>query len=1094
MNCNWKCLILSSLLAILLAFVPPIENGRLKVSGKVKNSTGQKLEGVRIILMDSLGRSVIDTISTNSRGAYNIDLAYQSKYRLYFEKEGYYKIYFSFDTELPYKKELLDYYYSPPSEIMLSDSFELNEKAFRKSPITEISFYDYYDQFRQNDELLSAYLDALQKPNVGALVVQGNLKGEADSLVSKVKVFAVSKSGEILDSSYTAEDGSYEIETPLQEEEVKISFESPKIHNTFFTVNSQVDSTATESEYFYQNETEVFAALDSNLNTRAFKRPTLKIAYNAEKTGFEGIVPVNDRFVEKLNTPIYDSMKVIGRLFAENDKNIGGTLIKVIENDSTVLFTKLVPAGDSIFDLNIPINKTLNIVYESPGFHESFIQVDSRVNDEKLNVLNTNVTLFDTLNELHNPQAFNRPTEKFFYNDASSQFESDETVAAVFKRTLGEEPSAREATGSVLLTGVTRNSQGKKLGDVELIFMEDGLEVFRDTSDNKGRYEAKLKLNKSYRMYSSKEGFYKHFMDINTKVPKAQYDDKYALSPPIILFSEDLPEITNPIGFEQLPFEVLNYSQTEDQFQISQSAFDDLRDVVTRAPFEQLAEQDTSEGLDEIPVYTVENTFLTVKGKIRDMNDKRLKDVQVFLMEENDIIQITASDNAGQYELDAPYDRELEVKFMDDDYFEAYFQLFTDADSSYKNRELELQDMVLYARANDNINPLAFDKPRDRFVFDPIADALEPDVKVRYEFNRMLETPLEKPLLTLSGRVKKNSGGYMNNVKVYLRNDTAIVDSTLTNRKGEYQINIPYNSKYQLSFAEEKHHETYIDVDTRTALEEQDLRKEEHTAETVEMFKLKDDKLENNAFANAYSEVNFNPVTGGFRNRPGVRENFMASVFKPVVEEEEVLADAELSFEEIEAEEIEAEEKGIDQLLERYKERAEQHKLAQTRNEIKDSRYRLASSMLIGDSTDYSKIENVLLKNRNINNVIFETFLPNLDRQKSNRQVADVSEGAKRLNDIARSVSLSLRKGALLDSISIDSIFQVNRDVRIYESEYGSNIHEVKRFIVKHDGRKDEYGIITNWFFFDSFIKNNEEIDEEEFYAEFNRFLEESKM
>lgn len=1094
MNKNWRFLALSSLLAFLLAFVPPIEKGKLKVSGKIKNSFGERLEGVKVIVTDSLGRQVLDTFRTNNRGAYAVDFEFQNKYRLYFEKEGFYKVFFVFNTKVPFKKELLDYYYSPLAEIMLSDSFELNERAFRKNPITEIAFYEYYDQFRQDDKKLQAYLDALLMPNVGALIVKGQLDSPIDSIKSGVKIYAVSQTGEVLDSSYSDSQGNYEIETPLQEEGVLVKFESPKIHNTFYKVNSKVDTSFSKAEeYVYEHITAIYPKADSSINTRAFKRPNHQIAFDTSKASFLAIKPIEDEFIKKLKTPVYNNMKFLGQLLAENDKATKATKISVFDLDSNLIATKTINPGDSTFNLNLPINKNLRVVFNSPGFHESFIQLDSRVNDEKLNVLQANVTLFDTLNDAHNPEAFKRPAEKHFYNDATGKFEEDKAVAEVFKRSLSADPNEVDPTGEIQFAGTTRDSQGKKIANVELVFVEDGIEAYRDTSDSKGRYEMRLKLNKRYRMYCSKDGYYKHFMDIDTRVPKAQYEEVFVIEPPIIMFSKSLPEITNPVGFEQLPFESLSYSKVESQFTISATAFDELRDVVTRAPFEQLAESDTS-GLDKLPTLTAENTFLTVKGKIKDMIDKRLKDVQVFLMDENDIIQITASDNTGSYELDAPYDKSLEVKFMDDDYFEAYFELVTDADSSYKNRELNLEDMVLYARANKKINPLAFTEPTNRFIFDPIADALSPDPKVRYEFNRLLETPLDKPLLTLSGRVKKNYGGYMNNVKVYLQKDSVIIDSALTNRKGEYQINVPYNDKYALRFVEDKHHSTFITVDTRTALEEVDLRKEEHIAETVELFKINDESVEESSFVNAFSEVNFNPVTGGFLNRAGVRERFLASVFKPIVEKEEVLAGGSVNFKEIEAEEVEVEEKGINELLERYKDRAEQHKLAKNRNEVKDSRYRLAASMMLNDTTNYARIENVLLRNKSINNVKFETFLPNLDRQANRREVADVSESTKRMNDIARSVSLSLRKGSLLDTIAIDSVFQVLRDVRVFESEYGGNIHKVEKYVVKYRGNSDEYAVIWDWWFFPTYLKNKQEIEEEQFTAELDALRKRAKI
>ena len=126
--------------------------------------------------------------------------------------------------------------------------------------------------------------------------------------------------------------------------------------------------------------------------------------------------------------------------------------------------------------------------------------------------------------------------------------------------------------------------------------------------------------------------------------------------------------------------------------------------------------------------------------------------------------------------------------------------------------------------------------------------------------------------------------------------------------------------------------------------------------------------------------------------------------------------------------------------------------------------------------------------------MLFETQLPNLNRQRDRRdQVADISEGLGRASDIAMAVGNIMRKGAI-DTIAIDSVFQVLRDVRIYESGYGGGVREVKRYIVKHAGAKEEYAIITRWFFFDTYLKNKKEIEEEQFLAEMKDLREREKL
>lgn len=1012
-----------------LSFVNPAETGKLHVASKVKNQKGQKLGGVFISVVDSVG-TVIDTMTTKNNGSYKFKLDYHQRFKVGYQLQGYKPIFIDYDTKMPDKKERFDYYYSPPEKIMIRDSLEFNDRAFAKKAMTEVRFIDALDRFDYDPELLDDYLGHLVKPNIGVVIRKGIVLDSADSPAKGVEILAESIQGEKIDQ---------------------------------------------------------------------------------DSDGFEKDEAKNKAFETRLKTPVYDEISVSGNMLTaqsiESNQTpiLSSPKVYVLAGNDTI--RTLDVAEDGNFSFRAPANRNVRLAFTADSFRRTLVDVESQVSGERIEKLKTDVVLFSLANDTVNEAAFDIAAQRHFFNNVTGQFESDENVSETFAAVLSSDPSMQEYDGKLPIRGVSRDMNGQKLGGVAFTLVENGKVVLQDTTDSKGKFRFVLKLKRNYRMLVEKEGFHPFFINMNTDVPDDLTATKFnQLVPPVTLIPDTFGDILNPGGFEQKPLAEIHYSPLEKEFTDRDGVFEDLYALVTQRPEGYINQDSIQRALDSIANIVVpgpNNTFLSVKGRIQDQDNKDLKNVKVKLTQplagQLVFVKEVQTDRTGAYEMNLPYDRFFRLVFSDPDYYETFIELNTDVDGKYENRSIEIPAVSLYDREDETVNPMAFSQPWQQFAFDPVKATFDKNDSIPYLFTRMLNSPVATPLLSLTGRVKGNKSGYKRDVKVLVEKDTIIngvpqkiiVDSARTDRRGNYALNLPYNGKYRLSFQEDESHETFITVDTRTSLDEKDLRREQFAAPTVLIYKKDDKKVDPFAFNLAFASISYNPSSGSFFNRAVVNQNFLAKVDIGKDDEEEVpeLDDVLVDTEEIEAEEIEYEEVGLNNLLQKYKDRAKQAELAANREQTMDNRYGIARSMVVEDTTDYSKLENVLLQNQSINNVLFETFRAS-DREDELEQAEAAAEAAERSYFIAETVNKSLRKGiaSAEDLVSLDSTFVVQPPTRIDYNSTRFQVKETVSYTVRSGGQIYRYYTITNWFFFTDWYKNGVEIDEDQYLAELNNY------
>ncbi len=80
--------------------------GHLELRGTVKGEDKKPLDSLLILLTDSTGVEIIDSLYTDSKGKYTLILEYQRRYRIYYaEGGGVTDIYLIVDTEIPVSQE-----------------------------------------------------------------------------------------------------------------------------------------------------------------------------------------------------------------------------------------------------------------------------------------------------------------------------------------------------------------------------------------------------------------------------------------------------------------------------------------------------------------------------------------------------------------------------------------------------------------------------------------------------------------------------------------------------------------------------------------------------------------------------------------------------------------------------------------------------------------------------------------------------------------------------------------------------------------------------------------------------------------------------
>ena len=1108
MKLKLKYAALTILVLSALSFITPAEQGNLNVSSKVKNQKGDKLSGVLVSISDSTG-VIVDTITTGNTGSYKFKLSYNQRYKVSYSFDGYKPIFMMFDTKMPRSKELLDYYYKAPEEIMIRDSLEFNDRAFANKPLTEIAFQPNLDKYDYNPDLIDEYLGHLVKPNVGVVILKGIVLDSADAPAKNVEVLAESIEGELIDKTSTNDSGRYELEVPFQQN-ATVTFRDSAHHETFVTVNSKIDTSRIKEEFVVLTDIKLFSKTDTSANNRAFQLPSEEIAFSPGTDGFIKKAEASKAFKSILETPIYKEISVSGKMLtaggieSNEQEKLSNGVVTIIAGIDTIRSVSI--SEDGSFNFRVPANQNIRLAFSADSFRTTLIDVESEISGEQIEKLNTDVVLFSASDDSLNPAAFEIPSQRHFFNNIKGEFETDENVSEIFANVLAGSKEEVEYAGRLPIRGVSRDMGGSKLEGVAINLFESGKLVLSDTTDSKGRYRFDLKLEKNYRMLVQKEGYHVFFLNFNTDVPDEITDTEFKdLVPPVTLIPLDFEDILNPLGFKQKPLAEIHYSTVEKEFTDRDGVFEELFALVTEKPKDYVNQdsiKQVQDSLAAIVVPTASNTFLSVKGRIANLDNKDLKDVRVKLTQplagELVFVKEVQTDKTGSYEMNLPYDRFFRLVFSDPDYYETFIELNTDVDGKYENRTIEIPDVKLYDRENESINPMAFGTPWQQFAYDPIAATFEKNDSIPYLFTRMLNTPVVSPLLSLTGRVKGARSGYMKDVKVIAEKDTIIngvtttivVDSTITDRRGNYAMNLDYNGKYKLRFVDESSHETFVTVDTRTGVKKEDLRREQHASPTVLMYKKDDDKVDPFAFNSAFAAITYNPTSSKFFNVGSVNSNFLARVEFPVKDNKDLdLDDVLVNVETIESEEIEYEERGVNELIGKYKERADAAKLTKNRELTTNAQYDMAKAMVFNDTTDYSKIENVLLKNQSINNVLFDVFRPS-DRDNERKQAEAAAKAAERSSFIAETVSKSLRKGigSADDLVSLDSTFVVEAPTRISFDSTRINVKEIVSYDVRSGGKRLNYYTITNWFFFTDWYRNGVEIDEDEYVTELNNF------
>ncbi len=1081
------------LVAVLIAFVPPAENGKLKVNGKLKNTHGTTIPNVFITVRDSLG-TVVDTLRSNEKGKYRFDLEYQTTYSVQYSHPEYKSIFLEFHTEIPVKKAFFNYHFEPPQEIMITDSMEYNDRTFKKKPLTRITFQDYFDRFEIDRDMITQYLDAMVKPNYGVLILNGEVLDSAEAPAKNVQVLAENIGGEILDSTNTGDSGRYYLETPYQDS-VNVRFKSPEHHETYFQVSTQVDSATLRKDVPLEKSVQLYRKTDTTINPAAFEKPAESIAFDPETKKFIPDPVVPKVFEQKLGQPVYKVIRLRGDLLADKTENLKSVTVKLMDGDSVL--KEQVVTDPMKFDLTAPVDRNLKLVFESDSFHTQYVNIDSRVTGDRLETLDANITLWDKNTEANNAKAFDLPSNKYYYNNIKGEFESDPKTQEIFAEVLTSEPEVDAPLGHLPLEGKTRGTtedgRGVVVPGTELVLYENGVEIARDTSDKKGNYNFDLKLNKNYRLAMNTKGFYPSFIDINTNVPEYKEDHNFkTMKAPIFLVDSNTEGIYNPIGFEQKPMASIAYTTESESFEDNDAVLAELQDLVTEIPPDWSPPAD----LTEDTVKTAENTFLSISGRINDANDKRIKKVGVFVKDKETDILVTdpvTSDNTGVYTIpNVPFDKDLTVSFFKDSTFHPTFiDLNTNTGGNYEIKKIEIPTLKLYSIQSSAINPAAFEQPALVMRYNNGAKLFEQDAQAKFQFDKLLLTPIAEALLSMNGRVRSDGGRYVKNAKVYLEKDGVVVDSTTTDGKGNYQMNVPYNNLYTMRFKEDKFHETFVNVDTRTGAAKEDLRREQFDAGTLTFYRKSNKKVDPFAFQAPAQAITYNTTTGKFRNIPTVQNNFAARVFKAEEEEEEMpaLDDVLVEVDEFEAEEIEEEEADISEILNKYKERAEEQKANAAKEATVDYRNSLARAMQLQDTTDYSNLENVLLANQSINNVIFEQTSRKDQRAEKKAAAEAAAEASKRTTFIAEAVSRSLRKGISAgDIVSVDSIFIIVPPTRFDYGESTWGVRSVQEYDVKTGGTRMHYYKITTWLVFDYYYRDGKEIDEDEYLADIENF------
>ncbi|MGB0390115.1 MAG: carboxypeptidase-like regulatory domain-containing protein [Salibacteraceae bacterium] len=1085
------------------SFQPPIEEGKLSVSGRVKNEKKKDIDSTLILITDSTGKLFLDTIYSDNKGKFSFELDYNKVYRTYYSKPGYATIFDVYETDVPKGKLYKELTYLV-SKTMFSDSSDFNQRAAERHPVLNVSFNKAYDGFYEDFEGVTAFLDEITKPNVGEMNIVGVFQ---DSLTDSfnVQVLALDTLGFELAQTTSDKDGNYRVTVPLMNK-VRLKFISGDHYESFAMVNTKVPEVKSGTDFDINQDFVLVNKIDSTINPDAFESPIARIEHLGETGEFVENPAVASIFNDQL---LIDERRILltGLLFDNLGHSITNTKVTVKDGDRII---DEVIVDSNNFEVKLPFEAIAHVYFNSNDYHESFISYNTNLSAEEMQKnkkLSTKVELYSRERTEINPLAFNIPTNKYYYDRNIEGFANDSSVSNEFLALLQkpEEPlGTADSKGFLVIRGMISDPSigNKKVPDARVRILDEDKQVLSAFgADKKGRFQTQLGLNKIYFLEVEKEEYLPTQIKFDTRVAEGKSNET------IEQIGVLLPVIhqDNKIGDKQVPPSIVEEYPTTGFYIDSTLTLTEDFDVFDRFAEAVVNYEDPSTA--EVPAVTLAQLEedkrrkeelellnkkkpkipeLRIAGKIVDERNIPISGALVSLTENNKTIEKTETDSLGNYNIQVPTQKNMDLLVSGDN----LHTVKTNVNTIYpdtlepKSDILVLPDLKAYNKANIGVNPKAFDQNWQAVAYNPSSNSFALDEETPNSFASILESIPDNQYLLVNGRAKDQKGRNISDAQIVVRANGSVVTTLYTDKKGRYNAKLEYQKDYRFEVKKNGYSGTFAALSTKTNTDQERLIDKKIKSLNLLLVSKDEKNLNDKVFYRPYAQVAYDPKLDEFVEVAEITDEFLADMYIEEVEDEEGKKEYQLKSTVVASAFEVSDEKGYKE----YVSRAGASKTAaQKRSQNKNAASKAASPFM-GVFTDAlsgiqqsrrTQIRDVSLTLNEIYNA--RVAMSQKPKLEIDENMVEANEQKSIMNNIIAS-ALGMRGSG--DLVSTDSTLNINLIPRINHFVEGTPLYRITRDQVFVEGKQIEYVNTVDWGLWNTYYRDNKKIRESVYSAE----------
>lgn len=1080
-----------------------VENGGLEVSGRIKNEKKKSLDSALVTIMDSTGRKVLDEIYTDQKGKFSVKLDYNQFVRMYFSHEGYVTMFGTFDTKVPNSKSHKTLFYEA-AIVLLDDSSNFNKQTAKIEPFIKVAYNSGFEIFIEDLDHTFAFLDQVTEPNIGNLTLSGVVQDTtADSL--NVKLEVIDSLGRVLAETTTDYKGNYKIEAPIMSKS-KLKLISDDHHPSSAEIVGLVPENKQE-EFFTMKHNFILIPEEEKITESVKSLSEDKISFDPTMGSFTADTMTRKNY-EYAVAVSKRRLRLGGALSDPKGGKVVPMEIEVLDGDAMYANYKV---DSPRYEIEVPYQSMVHINYKAEGYHPVFVSLNTNMGfDEmdKVTEFNVPLEMFSKDDTDVNPDAFELPVKKFYYDEQVGTFKLDTSAQKEFDKTL------KEDDGQILDTAVSNGflvleakvfdpATRDKISDGRVRILNENKAVVSSVStDKKGRFNTKLGLNKVYYVELEKEGYYPTLVKFDTKVPTGMENkdiNQVGFMAPIVHKENEINGKSIPPSLiENKSVTAFYYDPEEDAFIEDMDVYNAFMESVMNyeppKPKAPTPPRDTIKKLEPILP-----TSLALNGQATDRLQNPIDGLVIEFLKDGKKVGEAETAEDGTFKTDLPLDENLVAELSKKGYHKSKVAISTAVNdkNGIKDKQLSLPPLVMYKEDDLNANADAFALNERSFVYNEETGEFESNKSVEQQFEKALAVVPNNQKLAIEGKTKDANGKTIGSTMIKVYEGATLIDSVRSDERGNYELLLPYQKDYRVVVEDDGYYRSYAAVSTKTANSDERLVDKKVKGLDLVIVNRKEEKVNKMAFLKPFSRVKYDASKNEFVEVDEVEEDFRENLFikeQPVEKEKKPKKEKEEKKKKsvnLESKRIASKQIIAAPASNEYIPPTSSSTTAakQRKDQIMTNKNLAVKSELMSDFHNMMKgvqgakvqsMRDVNLDMQRIINTGYSVSKP--EKDVVNENMLKALETRQMLNQIVAE-ALGFRRTDV-PPVSTDSIFDFELSYKIEHSDLGKGVYVVSKDRVLHKNQITDYIKETEWWFFDDYYKNGEPISEKEYEKE----------